>query len=110
MAARKAKSFTSSVSKEQIDRIPFELLGEEFEAYGTIPGAVLLDFIGASDENSGATARGILVYLETALPASEFKRFDKLIRDPENNVELEVLSEIVSYLVEEQTSRPTTAS
>jgi hypothetical protein len=110
MAARKAKSFTSSVNKEKIDRIPFELLGEEFEAYGTIPGAVLLDFIGASDENSGATARGILVYLETALPASEFKRFDKLIRDPENNVELEVLSEIVSFLVEEQTSRPTTAS
>lgn len=110
MAVRKTKSFTSSVNKKKVAPISFELLGEEFEAYGQVPGAVLLDFIGSSDENSSATARGIADYFKAAMSEKEYKRFDKLSRDPENIIELEVLSEIVSYLIEEQTSRPTEAS
>lgn len=110
MAAKKAKSFTASVNKTKAPRLAFELLDETFEAYGSIPGAVLLDFIGASDEESSATARGIGDYLKAAMPKEEFARFDAFIRDPENAIELDVLSEIVSYLIEEQTSRPTTAS
>ena len=105
--AAKLKSFTS---KAKAPRISFELLDETFEAYGSIPGAVLLDFIGSSDENSSATARGIGEYLKAALPKDEYERFNAFTRDPENNIELEVLSEIVSYLIEEQTSRPTEAS
>lgn len=106
MAAKK-KIFSSSAKAAPIT---FELEGEEFQAYGSIPGAILLDFISSSDENSSATARGITDYLAVAMPTAEFARFDAFIRDPENNIELEVLSEIVSYLIEEQTSRPTKAS
>jgi len=110
MAAKTTKSFTSSVKKTKAPRLSFELLGETFEAYGSIPGAVLLDFIGSSDDNSSSTARGIGDYLKAALPKDEYVRFNEFVRDPENDIELEVLSEIVSFLIEEQTSRPTEAS
>lgn len=108
MAEKKIRSF--SKNKAKAPRIKFEVLEETFEAYGSIPGAVLLDFIGSSDDNSSATARGIGDYLKSALPADEYERFNAFTRDPENNIELEDLSEIVSYLIEEQTSRPTEAS
>jgi hypothetical protein len=36
-----------------------------------------------------------------------FKRFDKLTRDPEKVIQLQVLADIVAYLIEERTSRPT---
>jgi hypothetical protein len=107
MAARKIKSF-SSASKEVAEPIPFELEGETFEAYGQVPGAVLLDFIAASqqEDNSG-TAGAILGYLKSSMDKDNFKRFDALTRDPEKVIELQVLADIVGYLIEERSSRPT---
>jgi len=108
MAARKIKSFTSTTEKTVVEPIPFELEGETFEAYGQVPGAVLLDFIAAStaEDNSG-TAGAIQGYLKSSLPKDEYKRFDKLTRDPEKVIELQVLADIVAYLIEERSSRPT---
>lgn len=109
MAARRTvKSFTSAKEKTEIEPIPFELEGENFEAYGQVPGAVLLDFIAASSgEDSSGTAGAILDYLKSSMDKENFKRFDKLVRDPEKLIELSVLADIVSHLIEERTSRPT---
>lgn len=108
MAARKIKSFTSTTEKTVVEPIPFELEGETFEAYGEVPGAVLLDFIAAStQEDSSGTAGAILGYLKSSMKKEEFKRFDKLTRDPEKVIQLQVLADIVAYLIEERTSRPT---
>lgn len=108
MAARKVKSFTSKAEKVEVEPIPFELEGETFEAYGQVPGAVLLDFIDASSrEDSSGTAGAILGYLKSSMNAENFKRFDKLTRDPEKVIQLQVLADIVAYLIEERTSRPT---
>lgn len=108
MAARKIKSFTSTTEKTVAEPIPFELEGENFEAYGQVPGAVLLDFIAAStQEDSTGTAAAILGYLKSSMNKETFKRFDKLTRDPEKVIQLQVLADIVSYLIEERTSRPT---
>jgi hypothetical protein len=108
MAARKIKSFTSTAEKTAAEPIPFELEGETFEAYGQVPGAVLLDFIAAStQEDSSGTAGAILGYLKSSMDRETFRRFDKLTRDPEKAIELQVLADIVAYLIEERTSRPT---
>lgn len=108
MAARKIKSFTSTTEKSVVEPIPFELEGESFEAYGQVPGAVLLDFIAAStQEDSSGTAGAIIGYLKSSMNKTEFKRFDALTRDPEKLIELQVLADIVAYLIEERTSRPT---
>lgn len=108
MAPRKIKSFTSTAEKVVAEPIPFELEGETFEAYGQVPGAVLLDFIAAStQEESSGTAGAILGYLKSSLDKENFKRFDKLTRDPEKAIPLQVLADIVGYLIEERSSRPT---
>jgi len=109
MAARRTlKSFTSSKEKAVVEPIQFELEGETFEAYGQVPGAVLLDFIAASSqEDSTGTAGAIIGYLKSSMDKENFRRFDKLTRDPEKIIELQVLADIVAYLIEERTNRPT---
>lgn len=108
MAARRTvKSFTSSKEKVVVEPIEFELEGETFEAYGQVPGAVLLEFIAASAEESTGTAGAILAYLKSSMDKENYKRFDKLIHDPDKTIQLQVLADIVSYLVEERSSRPT---
>lgn len=109
--ARKIKSFSRPAAEKAVETIPFELDGEEFEAYGEVPGAVLLDFISATDgESTGKSAGSILAYLKSSLDEENFKRFDKIIRDPQRPIKIELLADIVSYLIEERTSRPTEAS
>jgi hypothetical protein len=109
MAARRTvKSFTSSKEKAVVAPIEFELEGETFEAYGQVPGAVLLEFIAASaGEDSNGTAGAILAYLKSSMNKENHKRFDTLIHDPEKAIELQVLADIVAHLVEERSSRPT---
>lgn len=110
MATRKIKSF-SRKETTPVEPIPFEIEGEEFEAYGQVPGAVLMDFIAEStQDDGGATARAIMGYLKSSMNAENYKRFDKLTRDPEKVIELQTLADIVAYLVEERTSRPTESS
>lgn len=111
MAVRKIKSFTSSTKKKDVEPIPFELEGENFEAYGEVSGAVLLEFIAATDgDSTGKSASSILEYLENSMDADNYTRFYKIIHNPDVLVDIETLASIVSYLIEERTSRPTEAS
>lgn len=111
MTVRKIKSFTPAKKKEALEPIGFELLGENFEAYPKIAGVTLLEFIASGDsESGGSTAQGILDYLKASMKKEEYKRFHAFVADPENEIEIDTLSEIVSFLIEEQASRPTEAS
>lgn len=105
------KSFTTSKEgKEKPEIIAFELEGESFEAYGQVPGAVLLDFIAlSSQEDSSGTAEAIQGYLKASMDKANYRRFDKLTRDPEILIELSTLADIVSYLIEERTDQRPTA-
>lgn len=110
--ARKIKSFVSTEETKEVEPIEFELIkGQVFEAYGEVSGAVTLEFIAAtSSEDTSQVARGILDYLEASMDADNWKRFDKIITSPEHRIKIETLSEIVSFLIEERSSRPTEAS
>jgi hypothetical protein len=114
--ARKIKSFIietpANETAVEVEPITFELIkGETFEAFGEVAGAVTLEFIAAtSGDDSAKTAQGILDYLEASMDEANFKRFNAIIRSPKHKIKIETLSEIVSYLIEERTSRPTEAS
>jgi hypothetical protein len=114
MAARKIKSFavqTPETELEVVEPISFEVAGVEIEALGEVPGAVLLDFIAKSGgDSSSDTAGAILDYLNDSLDEENRAKFNKTIRDPKKKIKIEHLSEIVAYLVEERSSRPTEAS
>lgn len=114
MATRKIKSFGTPKEGDTTavaEPIVFELAGEEFEAYGDVSGAVQLDFIkDYGSENGADTAKAILEYLKNSMDAENYKRFQVLIRDPKKLIKMETLSEIVGYLMEERSSRPSSAS
>lgn len=114
MSARKMKSFSNSNKKKKGEPIPFEIEGsartEQFVANPSVPGAVLLELIGSSESDGAESAKSITTYLKSSMSKAEFKKFDNFIKDPENEVELDTLVEVVSYLIEEQSSRPTEAS
>ena len=80
---------------------------EEFKAYpGRIPGAVIMDVPNMMvDENTVAYWN----VFRHAL-GDEFDRFSAIIHDPKRLVPAETLSEILSWLFEEATGRPTQPS
>lgn len=96
------------------DPITFDLHGETFEAYPDIQGVVVLGFVASIadvDEDSGAgVANAILGFFEKTLKPESLERFHALTNDPERVVKTEKLSEIVGWLMEEYTDRPTKAS
>lgn len=109
MSAR--KSFAPK-KKAAAKPVEFDLLDETFTAVPKIPGITLLEFIasGEGEDSGGAVAKGILDYLRSSMKKEEYKRFHDFVSDPENEIEIDTLSEIVSYLIEQQSSRPTEAS
>lgn len=106
----RSRSFGSQ-SVEDIEPLDFSLHGETFNCRPRLQGAVILDFLSSGQDDSGAgTAAQILGIFPSALYPEDNARFEALIRDPDRIVELETLSEIVAFLIEAYTSRPTVAS
>lgn len=99
----------SNVSKEPIQ---FILEDQEFFARPEVPGAVLLRFMAAASQDDGAGAvTVVLPFFEKALEPESHERFEKLINDPDVNVELETLMEVLSWLIESYSNaRPTKTS
>ena len=109
--SKRYRSFTSkSTSDEKIEAITFDLLSESFEARPRLQGAVILEFLSVIDDGSSASAAQLLTLIKAALVEESWTRFDALIHNPDTIVEIETIGEIVSFLVEEYTSRPTKAS
>jgi len=110
VAKKRHKSFAPKVDKAE--PITFTILDEEFEAYPQLQGAVIIDLLaGLADTgeegNSAAAATLLTDIFEVALKPESLTRFKALTHDPERIVDLETLSEIVAWLMEEYTDRPT---
>ena len=107
-----------SFGKKKTAKLPpisFDLRDETFEAHPNLPGIVLLEYastIASADdeENNTDAANMILDLFEQALLSESYERFMKLARDPEADVDTEELSEIIGWLLEQYTDRPTEAS
>jgi hypothetical protein len=99
-----------------LEPLTFDLLeGKyQFEAKPVQQGAVILDFVAASaDENSAAGAAHLTDFIFQSLKDEDNReRFNEAIRseDPEDNIDISELGDIVAWLVEEYTSRPTQES
>ncbi len=104
---------------EELDDVTFDIEykkdgknhTEDFTAQPNQPGAVILDFIADADSNDGGRAAGALItFIDTALVEEDKERFSKIIRDPQINVDIEVLASICEHLISEYASRPTEPS
>ena len=104
------KSFGSPKDLE-LDNITFDIYGEDFTARPEVQGVHLLRFSQKiSSEDQAAVSDALLDFFKVALYKESYDRMAELWEDPDRVVPIEVLSDIVAFLVEEYTSRPTKAS
>lgn len=87
--------------------LSFQLYGEEFHCRPALQGKVLLDMAANSDEEAGNAGKVINDFFSQALLPESFDRFNVLINDPEKIVTVETMGEIVGWLVQEYSNRPT---
>jgi hypothetical protein len=87
--------------------LSFKLHDEEFHCMPKMQGKVLLSIVeSSSDDDPGSSAKSIRTFFEKVLMDESFKRFDALLEDKEKIVNVETLSEIVAWLLEEYSDRP----
>ena len=103
------KDFGSGDQDKPAQPISFKLHGEEFSCKPKMQGKVLLDLVAKSSaqDNPGEAAAIINKFFELVLIADSYKRFEALVESDDKIVEVEQLSEIVAWLVEQYTDRPT---
>lgn len=104
-----AASNESTPVEEQIP-VTFDLAGETFTAKADIQGIVLMDFLEASDSGGVASVVAFKSFLKEALVEEEYTRLNSYLRTAPTTIGVEQIAAVVAYLVEEYTSRPTTAS
>ena len=78
---------------------------EEFVGQPSMPGIVAMTL--ATD---GMSATTIPSFFEAVIRPEDHERFNKFCADPANGINIEVLVEMATYLIEEYTGRPTEPS
>jgi hypothetical protein len=100
---------------DDAEPLDFDLGGENFVCYPEVQGKTILDIMRAAAEGDEDTrgvmmAVSVLDFFEKVMPPEEHERFSKLMEDPKRIVPMDTLSEIMSWLIEEYTDRPTQPS
>lgn len=105
------KDFGNPFNSEGAESLSFKLYGEEFECRKSIQGKTLLKFAANSDSEKTAESTGaIFGFFEEALAPESNERFQKLLDDPNKIVSIETLSEIIGWILEQYSNRPTQVS
>lgn len=93
-----SKSFTS---RRPTEGASFDINGKVFRLKPSVPGVVMLDFIvGADSENPAQMARTITGLYEAAIIPEDLEAFKEYIANPDNDVDLNMLSEIAGFISE----------
>lgn len=119
------RSFTVPQNTEELF---FDLEGQRFSCRPQIAAGVLLAFVTMGDNPAASKKKGkkaasaaeeadnknstraLLKFFRGALRPPEYKRFMDLINDPDIAIPLETLNDIIEWLAEEYTGRPTGGS
>ena len=104
------RSFKSKKTEGEPKPVTFDIDDETFVCHPSVPGSAILEFVGATEDGGGAVAAQILPFFQRAMPEDEHARFREYIDSPTREVDIELLSDIVGYLAEEYTTRPTRPS
>lgn len=68
---------------------------------------LLAAMAGDDDANAAEEAAGIMSLFKQSLPEDEYRELRSRLRDPEDDVTLDVLQEVIPWLMEEWTAFPT---
>ena len=102
------KDFGSG-SDTPTEPISFKIHGEEFSCREAMQGKILLDLVAksADTENPAAAADVINDFFKVVLVPESYERFISLTTDPDRIVDVDTLTQIVGWLVEQYSDRPT---
>jgi hypothetical protein len=110
----RTRSFSVAVPETpevEVAPLGFDLAGESFEVFPEAPGIVLLEFVEATtSEVRNASAAALTKFLRSVMTAEEWARLDAVLHDPKHMIDVKTITEIVSFIAESYTSRPTEAS
>lgn len=103
----KYREFTTpEITVSEADYNRFKLLGQEYHCRPEVPAGILLDLAGAGGQNADSIP-ALMNFFEAAIVPEDFERFQKAIRDPKTVVPIGTLTEIVNWLAEIYSDRPT---
>lgn len=105
-------SDSSEDASDDIKSIPvtFELAGETFTAKAQVQGIVLMDFLEESDGGGVSSLVAFKTFLKESMAEEEYTRLNSHLRTSDEYIDITKIAQVVGYLVEEYTSRPTKAS
>lgn len=105
-ANRSVRTFKTNSSKDaELEPIVFQIDDEEFKAKPVVSGLAIMELVADSGKGGAEAMSAILRYLRKAMSEEEYKHFEKYVED--NTVEGEVINEIIGYLIESHSDRPT---
>jgi hypothetical protein len=103
------KDFGSGDQDKPVEPLSFKLYGEDFQCKPKMQGKVLLDLVAKSSgqDNPAEAAAIINTFFSLVLVPESYTRFDALVQSEDKIVDVEQLSSIVAWLVEQYSDRPT---
>lgn len=102
------KKFSGGTKITDFPPLNFELNGTSFECLPAIQGSVLLEFVrDAGGEDGADSAKALYNFLQSAMPEEEYNKLQGVLHDPNVIIDITLIGEIVSWLVEEYSERPT---
>lgn len=105
MASNRSKKVFKSNSSVEKEPVIFTIDETDFEAKPSVSGLTLMELVRDAGEGGSVSMGAILRYLRKAMSKSEYERFEEYVE--EHDVDVELVNEIISYLIEAQTDRPT---
>lgn len=107
------KDFGTGSGPVELEPIKFKIHDEEFTCRGEIPGKVMLDLVAKSSANQDDPSKSadmVMDFFKRAMEEESYTRFLALAEDPVRIVTMETLTDIVAWLVEQYSDRPTERS
>lgn len=102
----KFKDFGVGPAQDAVEPISFKLHGQDFSCRAAVQGRLLLKLV-ASANDPIAGAESINAFFKMVLLEESYDRFEALCNDTDTIVSVETLGEIVGWLVEQYSDRPT---
>jgi hypothetical protein len=105
------KDFGNPFDADAAEKLTFKLYDEEFECYPEMQGKTLLLFVEKSNsEDVADSAAAISLFFQKVLTPESYGRFDTLANDPSKIISVQTLAEIVGWIMEQYSNRPTQGS
>jgi len=104
----KFKDFSAGATAALAEPIVFKLHNQEFMCRADIQGKTLLTLVGDAASNDASRQAGMIEkFFKTVLVPASYEDFDELTTSEDNIVTIETLGEIIGWIVEQYTNRPT---